>query len=425
MNCNEVRDNLSLYIDNELSEEEKKLMDEHLDNCPECRSELEDYRKLIQMLNELPDEEPPAGYCDRLHKKLMKAASEDIEATKTSDIQEVYSKRSGKFKWMKYGSLAAAFVLVLLVYSLNNARMGKSSNEMSYDTAEAPSEMPQEYIEESGTAPESATEEQYFIADTNNLKAAGVRGEENDSIDSNQSALTAESNREMKIIKSASLYLQTKDYNEFFNEINTKISSMGGFIENNITEVYQVYEDKKLMRGNLKVRIPQEDFYELVSYLEENSDVKRKSISEKDATKEYYEKDNKVKNLEIQEQHLRDLFEKASTVEEMLKIENELRRVRTEIDALNVSLADIDDRASMSTIDLDVEEVREVNFTLKSEKGIWERAKEGFINTVNSIVRGFGNMVVAAVTSSPILIPIIIIFIVLLLKIKKYWKKKM
>ena len=132
-----------------------------------------------------------------------------------------------------------------------------------------------------------------------------------------------------------------------------------------------------------------------------------------------------MKNLEVQEQHLRDLFQKATTVEEMLLIENELRRVRTEIDALNISLSDINDRAAMSTINLEVEEVKEVNFTLKSEKGVLERSKEGFIGTINSIVRSIGNLVVSFVSSSPILIPLIVVFAVLLLKVKKYWKKKL
>ena len=79
----------------------------------------------------------------------------------------------------------------------------------------------------------------------------------------------------------------------------------------------------------------------------------------------------------------------------------------------------------MSTINLEVEEVKEVNFTLKSEKGVLERSKEGFIGTINSIVRSIGNLVVSFVSSSPILIPLIVVFAVLLLKVKKYWKKKL
>lgn len=421
MNCNEVKDNLSLYIDDELSEEEKNLINEHLQSCPECSKELEEYRTVIRMLNELPDEEPPEGYCKRLHKKLLQAAAETTEIKEESEITNITDipNKRNKFRWLKYGSLAAAFVMVFLVYGLSNGpKMGMSSNqEMAYDTAEAPAEAPQATMDSNNNL-------KYSDSDMKNKvdEERGVRAEESTG---QIGLMSTTEQRELKIIKSGNLYVQTKDYDVFLNDINTKIGALGGFIENNVTEVYQVYENEKLMHGSLKIRVPQESFYEAVSYLENTTEVRRKSINEKDVTKEYYEKDNKVKNLEVQEQHLRDLFEKATTVEEMLQIENELRRIRTEIDALNLSLADINDRASMSTIDLEVEEVRGINFTLKSEKGVWDRAREGFINTVNGIVRGIGNLIVNLVSYSPILIPVILIFVVLLLNIKKYWKKRL
>lgn len=425
MNCSEVRDNLSLYLDDELNEEEKMLMDEHLKNCSECSKELEEYRKVIRMLNELPDEEPPEGYCKRLHEKLLNTKLNDSpDINNEAEVAELTKmpkkSKTNKFRWVKYGGIAAALALVFLVYNLNNNGLmskQKSSNEMAYDTAEAPAEAP-------ASMAGNGESYNYSIADDENVKAEEERG-----IGAEESAgligLMSAKEREMKIIKSGDLYVQTEDYERFFDDINAKIEALGGYIENNNTEVYQVYENEKLMHGNLKIRIPQESFYEAVSYLEETTEIRRKSINEDDVTKEYYEKDNKVKNLEVQEQHLRELFEKAATVEEMLQIENELRRIRTEIDKLNISLADIDDRASMSTIDLEVEEVREVNFTLKSEKGVWDRSKEGFIGTVNSIVRGIENLIIGLVSSSPILIPAIVIFIILLLKIKMYWKKKL
>ena len=431
MNCNEIRDNLSLYIDDELNEEEKVLLEEHLKNCPECSKELEEYKRIIQMLNELPDEEPPVGYCKRLHAKLLNTVPDKPEIKEDSEISNVTDmpvKHKNKFRWVKYGSLAAAFALVVLVYGITNNgfRMGKSSYDIGYNAtesapspaevpaAEAPQSMPQDSIRGDFDNNNSLSDEKAKIE-------YGIKAEES----TEQISLMAIDEREMKIIKTGSIYSLTKDYDKFLYEITARIESLGGYIEYNNTEVYQVYEDEKLMHGSLKIRIPQESFNDTVSYLEETTEIRRKNINEKDVTKEYYEKDNKVKNLEIQEQHLRDLFEKATTVEEMLQIENELRRIRTEIDALNISLADINDRAAMSTIELEVEEVKEVNFTLKSEKSVWERAKEGFINTVNSIVRGIENLIVNLVSSSPVLIPVIIIFIILLMKIRKYWQRKL
>lgn len=430
MNCNEVMDNLSLYLDDELDEEEKILMDEHLKNCPECSRELEEYRKVIRLLNELPDEEPPAGYCKRLHEKLLNVKLDDTpdkdNETEISKVTRITEKRSRKFGWVKFAGLAAALVMVLLVYNLNNGGlMGRSGSEMYYSTTEeakAPQAAPME--NSSAQMGGNGSSADYSMADQQKLKSTAFRGVSEEE-STGLIGLMSANEKEMKIIKTGSLYVQTKDYGKFLDEMAAKIEALGGYIENNNTQVYQVYDNEKLMHGNLKIRVPQESFYETVSYLEEVTEIRSKNINESDVTKEYYEKDNKVKNLEVQEQHLRELFEKATTVEEMLQIENELNRVRTDIDELNLSLADIDDRASMSTIDLEVEEVKDVNFTLKSEKGVWERAKEGFISTVNSIVRETGNLVVRLISSSPVLIPAIIVLVILLVRIKKYWKKKL
>lgn len=434
MDCNMIRDNLSLYMDNELDEEEKALMEEHLESCTECKKELEDYKKIQDILIQLPDEELPEGYCKRLHNLLKSEANETakIKDKEQSNVVNI-PKKNYKFKWVKYGSLAAALALIVIVANLNGGLMMKSSNESAYDSsygvapsspAPAPAEAPAE-----PAYPQIATEEAKMggMGEQDYLMTADMDKNKTENRGDALTGLAASilSEREMKIIKSGRLYVQTKDYDKFLGDINLKLEEIGGFIENNTTEVYQVYEDKKLMHGSLKIRVPQESFNETVTFLEQTSDVRNKNIAEQDVTKEYYEKDNKVKNLEVQEQHLRDLFQKATTVEEMLLIENELRRVRTEIDALNISLSDINDRAAMSTINLEVEEVKEVNFTLKSEKGVLERSKEGFIGTINSIVRSIGNLVVSFVSSSPILIPLIVVFAVLLLKVKKYWKKKL
>ena len=419
MKCNEISDKLSLYIDNELSHEEMQLVEEHLNSCENCQKVLEEYKKLISILQNLPEEEPPEGYCKRLHEKLLQNSSQP-EAKRTASKIKSFNRN----KWLKYGSIAAALVLVFLVAGINNiGRMGmKAKNQSSYDMA---AESPAEY--NGAPAPAAPKTEAAMPEEASGMGYDGdynIRGELSYRSDDSIMMTSSMEEREMKIIKTGTISAQTEDYDTFLNELSIKTSSMGGFLESNNTEVYQVYNDKKLMYGSLRIRVPQESFYELVDYLENTLEIRRKNINETDVTKEYYEKDNKVKNLEIQEQHLRELFEKATTVEEMLLIENELRRVRTEIDALNISLSDINDRAAMSTINLEIEEVMTASLTLKTKDSVWDRSKEGFINTVNGIIRAVENLVVNLVSSSPILIPAIVICIVGFLKIKKYWRHK-
>lgn len=422
MKCNEICDKLSLYIDNELSDEEMQQIEEHLQSCENCQMELKEYKNLISILQSLPEEEPPEGYCNRLHNKLLENSSQSSTKKAISKIKSI-----NRFKWMKYGSIAAALVLVFIVANMNNfgVNMGmQAKNQSSYDMAQSPAE----YAPAAPQAAPPATPEESYVKEyesNNKDDSEGIYGGYRASADDSVMLMSLKAEKEMKIIKTGTISAQTEDYDMFLNNLSMKLNSLGGFLESNNTEVYQVYNNEKLMYGSLRIRVPQESFYELVDYLENTVEVRRKNVNETDVTKEYYEKDNKVKNLEVQEQHLRELFEKANTVEEMLLIENELRRVRTEIDALNISLSDINDRAAMSTINLEIEEVMTASLTLKTKDSVWERSKNGFINTVNGIIRALENFVVSIISSSPVLIPFIVICIVGFVKIRKYWRKKM
>ena len=409
MKCNEIYDKLSLYIDNELNYEEIQQMEEHFKQCENCQKELNEYKNLILVLQSLPEEEPPEGYCKRLHNKLL----EESPQSKSKKVLNIIS--INRSKWIKYGSIAAALVLVVLVANMNNInRYGmKAKTELSYDMAESPAEY------NGAVAPQTAPQPAPYAEESKN-QSIDIRGDAEDSV----IIASLREEKQMKIIKTGTISAQTEEYDMFLDDLSIKLNSLGGFLESNNTEVYQVYNDEKLMYGSIKIRVPQESFYELVEYLENTVEVRRKNVNETDVTKEYYEKDNRVKNLEVQEQHLRELFQKANTVEEMLLIENELRRVRTEIDALNISLSDINDRAAMSTVNLEIQEVMTASLTLKAKDSVWERSKNGFINTVNRIIRALENLVVNIISSSPILIPFIVICIVGFFKIKKYWKKR-
>lgn len=401
MNCDDIKENITLYIDNELEADEMILIKNHIEHCDSCKKEYEEYKKLIDILHNLTDEEPPKGYCKRLHEKLLK-----------TKLQE---KSSFRFKLMKYGSIAAAFVLVIsavYVASLGNGLRGGMSKNQNYDMA--PAEAP-------STAEESKSES---YAGNENNKIAEITADDNRSADFQIMAQAKVADtREMKIIKAGSIITQTESYDLFIKDLIAKVEFLGGYIEQNDTNVRNVYGDRELKYGNIKIRVPQDKFYEFVTFLEENSKINQKNITETDVTKEYYDKDNQIKNLEIQENQLRELFGKAQTVQDMLQIENELRRIRTEIDSLNMSLSDIDDRASMSTVTIEVNEVLKANLTLSYRGSVWERARDGFINTVNGIVEFLENILVWIVSLAPLLIPALIIIIIILFVRKRRLKK--
>jgi len=60
MNCEWVRNNLSAYMDGELNDDSKEMVESHLSVCSECRAELSLLSKAWTALNLWEDEQPPA-----------------------------------------------------------------------------------------------------------------------------------------------------------------------------------------------------------------------------------------------------------------------------------------------------------------------------------------------------------------------------
>jgi predicted anti-sigma-YlaC factor YlaD len=58
MTCHDYKDLMMGYLDNELSEEQRRQFEEHLSGCPECKKELEEFKKLKAITDEFTLAEP-------------------------------------------------------------------------------------------------------------------------------------------------------------------------------------------------------------------------------------------------------------------------------------------------------------------------------------------------------------------------------
>ncbi|HEY9074578.1 MAG TPA: zf-HC2 domain-containing protein [Desulfobaccales bacterium] len=71
MNCLEVRDSLSAWLDGELAPEVLVMVDRHLESCVGCRRELAQLQALDQALEAL-DTPAPAGLPERVRARLRR-----------------------------------------------------------------------------------------------------------------------------------------------------------------------------------------------------------------------------------------------------------------------------------------------------------------------------------------------------------------
>ena len=58
MTCHDYKDLLMGYLDNELSNEQKRQFEEHLSGCSECKEELKNFQKLKTITDEVTLVEP-------------------------------------------------------------------------------------------------------------------------------------------------------------------------------------------------------------------------------------------------------------------------------------------------------------------------------------------------------------------------------
>lgn len=72
MNCQDVRDLSSDYLDRCLAPPESSFIEEHLKTCSNCRQEIESLRTTISLIGALDPIETSADFLSRVHRKMEK-----------------------------------------------------------------------------------------------------------------------------------------------------------------------------------------------------------------------------------------------------------------------------------------------------------------------------------------------------------------
>ena len=106
-NCKEIENNLSLYLDDSLSDADKQAVEEHLKSCPRCTKALVQLSKTHTLVNNLAEVEPPAWFKQKIMAKVRE------KAEKKSFVQKLFYPLRIK---IPVQILATVFIAVLAVY---------------------------------------------------------------------------------------------------------------------------------------------------------------------------------------------------------------------------------------------------------------------------------------------------------------------
>jgi len=219
------------------------------------------------------------------------------------------------------------------------------------------------------------------------------------------------STQDRKVIYSANLVIEVESIDKTYQEVLKIISSKGGYISN--SQKYETGGGRK--HASINARVPASNFNNTLEELRKTGRVKSESLSGKDVTEEFIDIEARLRNYERQEKRYLDMLDKAQTVEDMLKVEQQLERVRGEIERLQGRIKYLNNRVEFASIQIELSEPEPITGEI-GLRGALREAVDGFIDTTRGLI-------VLTGTLSPVVIVLIVVYIVFS-KIRKFIKKE-
>lgn len=216
-----------------------------------------------------------------------------------------------------------------------------------------------------------------------------------------------------KIIKSASMEVQTLEYDIAVQKLSDKIIGVGGYIESSNVRGKDINNDYATRSAHYTLRIPAGQFEAFMSDMTTVGTVIQSNTSGEDVTSQMFDHEAHIKTLKIQEERLLDILRRAEKIEDVITLERELSNVRYEIEGLTGTLKRLENLVSFSTLSVSLYEVHEIKEVVEKPKTLGEKIAAKFVDSLDTIKDFFEDLTVWALGSLPLLIIYVPLFTLL------------
>ncbi len=221
-----------------------------------------------------------------------------------------------------------------------------------------------------------------------------------------------------KMIKNVYMEVKTTDYNGFSEMLLGQIGALGGYISD--TSMWT--DSDGLVNSSLTIRIPADHCDELITLVENGSNMVSKNESVEDVTLRYSDLDSHKKALLTEQDTLLKLMSQAETVSDIIEIEKRLSEVRYEIESMESQLRLLQNQISYSTINLTVTEVSSQVAT--GNESTLEMIGRRFYNNCVNVLLFLKGTLIDLIVGIPFIITIVLFIAIILIIIKTIRKLK-
>ncbi len=168
---------------------------------------------------------------------------------------------------------------------------------------------------------------------------------------------------ERMIIRNGSLSVVVEDVSDAIQQIARLADTYHGWVVSS-----NAWQNGDRMMGTITIRVAADDYDAAVGAIRTlAADVKSESSSGYDVTEEYVDLGAQLETLQASADQLTALMQKAGTVEEILKVQQQLTQTNTQIEQIKGRMQYLEESSATSSIAVDLEQsALSVEFTASS-----------------------------------------------------------
>lgn len=234
---------------------------------------------------------------------------------------------------------------------------------------------------------------------------------------------TNESLTDRKVIFTASIEIETIEYEKSIAALDSMIDEYEGYIQESNVETGNSYQSSSMLRtATYTIRIPVDKFKPFLSKTGKIGNIILNNSKGEDVTDIYFDTEAHIESLAIQQDRLLELLKKATLLKDILDLEDRLSQVRYEIEQLTGNLNELSSLAALSTVDIKISEVEII--TVPEPEGFWAEVSTTFGRSINALVNTLRVLSLVLVALSPFILTIGFILLVVFIIYKIYMNKK-
>lgn len=233
---------------------------------------------------------------------------------------------------------------------------------------------------------------------------------------------------ERKIIKTANVSAETKEFDEAIAYIESLCTSKGGYIESSSIRGSSINSRYNYRYANYTIRIPAENLDSFTSELGNTLNIVNSSSNANEVTSAYYDIKSRIEVLELQKASLQEMYDNYTDykdIDSLLNLQDKLFDVIAEIEAYQTQIKLYDDQVAYSTMHLNISEV--VDYTENPEENtFFTRLGKAFVGgwkTFVDIVSGL-SVGIAYILPELVIAAVVITLVLILTKNKRRAKKE-